>query len=90
MANAGGITATVCDIRNNQPIDGATAKLSGPADQTVKTGPDGSMEFSSLPPGNNYMLDLSAAGYQSEHYEDIVVIENIVTNLQRLALWPEE
>lgn len=90
MANTGGITASVVNVMNMQPIDGATAKLSGPADQSTTTAPDGSFKFSNLPPGDNYQIDLSANGFESERYVDIVVLENIVTDLQKLALRPAE
>jgi len=89
MADTGGITAQVVNIRNNQPIDGATVKLSGAANDSAATGSDGKFRFDNLAPGYNYGLDIAASGYQSKHYEDIVVIENNVTNLQKLLLGQE-
>lgn len=90
MADTGGMTANVINIRTNQPIDGASVKLSGPVDQSATTGPNGQFTFSNLPPADNYVLEVSAPGFNSEHYEDIVVIEDVVTNLQKLALWPSD
>lgn len=90
MANTGGIKAQVIDIRNNQPIAGATVKLSVPDNQTTQTGSDGNFEFSNLPPGNNYYLDISASGYTPSHFEDIVVIENVMTDLYKIAMWAED
>lgn len=90
MADTGGIKAQVINMRNNQPVENATVKLSGPVDKSKNTDPNGNFEFSDLPPANNYVLDVSANGFQPEHYEDIVVIENNVTNLWKLALLPSE
>lgn len=90
MADTGGIKAKVINIKNNQPIESATSKLSGPVDETTNTNQDGNFEFSGLPPSSDYNLDVSAQGFQSEHYEGIVVIENVTTDLGFLALYPSE
>jgi hypothetical protein len=89
MADTGGITAQVINIMHMLPVKGADAVLSGPAQQQTTTGEDGKFTFNNLPPGTNYKLDVSASGFGAEHYEDIVVIEDIVTDLQKLALRPE-
>lgn len=64
------------------------AAAKNPREGTVRTSLDG-FGRNCPNPANNYVLDIAASGFQSEHYEDIVVIENNVTNLQKLMLWQE-
>ena len=87
---AGSISAQVIDITNSQPISGVSVALGGPKSEKTTTGDDGKFKFSDLPPANNYTLDVSHDGYRTEHYEDIVVIDNVDTNLGFLAMWPLE
>ena len=90
VADTGSLRAQVANIRNNQPIVNANVKLGGPVNQEQQTDNDGNFQFNDLPPANNYTLDVSATGFQSEHYEDIVVLANNTTNLQKLFLFPED
>ena len=89
MADTGSVSGQVINIRNNQPIDGATVKISGPTDGSATTDPNGNFKVSNLVPGNNYMMDISASGFESQHYEDIVVLAGIDTNLYKLPLEPQ-
>lgn len=90
MANTSGLKAQVIDIRNNQPIEGATLKLSGHDNQSTQTNSDGNFEFSNLTLGDNYHLDISASGYTTAHFEGIVVIENVVTDLHKVVLGTDD
>ena len=87
---ATGISGIVIDIRTNAPVDGADVKLSGPKAETKKTDNGYEFLFDDLSPANNYSLTVSAPNYQTENYTDIVVIEDVVTNLGALALFPTE
>ena len=49
MANTGGLTAQAINIYNNQPVEGASAKLSGPVNESETTGSDGRFKFNDLP-----------------------------------------
>lgn len=90
MADTGGLKALVINIPNNQPIEGATVKLSGPVDKTTKTASNGSFEFTDIPPYNENRLDVSADGFTSEYFDFIVVIENNVTDLGKLPMYPAD
>ena len=86
----GGLEAQVINIVLNQPIPNATVKLSGPVNESTNTDQNGNFLFSDIPSSRNYSLDVSSNGFEPEHYEDIVVLENNVTNLHKLALYPNE
>ena len=89
MANTGSISATVIDIRNNQPLADATINLSGPKTETTKTGEDGKFKFSDLQPSNDYSMTASKSGYEMGKYQDIPVLDGIDTDLQNLSLYPD-
>jgi hypothetical protein len=89
MADTGSISGQVINIRNNQPIEGATVKVSGPTDGSTTTDPNGTFKVSNLVPGNDYRMDISADGFDPARFEDIVVLAGIDTDLSKLALEPQ-
>ena len=90
MATTGGLSARIINILDNMPISGATAKLTGPVNQTVLTDDEGKIKLSNLTAGNNYSLVVTADGFEPGIYEDIVVIDDNLTDLNILALQPDE
>ena len=88
MADTGSISGQVINIRNNQPIDGATVKVTGTSDGSATSDGNGNFKVSDLAPANNYAMDISANGFDTAHFEDIVVLADVNTDLQKLALEP--
>ena len=62
MAGTGSISAQFVNIRNMQPISGATVKITGPTSGSATTDAAGKFKVSNLTPGNNYQMDVSATG----------------------------
>ena len=85
MAN-GSISGRVIDSRSKQPISGAQVHLTkdGYRDQTCNV--EGNFRFDDTPPANDYRLDVGADGYETEHYEPVIVVEGSNTDLGLLSL----
>ena len=79
---AGSIAGSVINIRNNQPIDGATVAAQ-PGDHTTTSGTDGKY---SLPlDEGTYDLTVTASGFDPFHAEGIIVLDGVVTSPQQKA-----
>ena len=86
----GSISARVINIWNNQPLSGVEVKVSGNSTGEAKTGEDGVFKISNLNAANDYKMNVSLSGFKPENYSDLVVIDDIDTNLGYLALSPED
>ena len=78
----GTLAGSVHDIRNNQPIEGATIDAKqegGSGDHSTKSGGDGN--WSMTVPAGTYDLTVTATGYEEGIYPGIVVLENVTTTL---------
>lgn len=83
---AGTLAGQVVDIRNYQPIEGATVTAQ-PGDHTTTTGGDGTYSLSI--DAGSHDLTIGHAGYDPFDASGIVVLDDVTTEINA-ALWPTE
>ena len=84
---AGSITGNVLNQRDAQPIAAASLQLSGLAEQSVSSGPDGSFAFINLAEGS-YDLIVTKDGFEDNSYGPLPVIDGAPLDIN-LALQPK-
>ncbi len=89
MADTGSIQGQVLNQRDNQPIAGASAQLSGEGvEQNATSGSDGRFKIDGLAPGS-YDLVLQQEGFYDGTYGPLMVFPGDTTSIT-VALQPKD
>ena len=90
MADTGNIAGNVINLRINQPIAGASLKLTGDGvDESTSSGPDGSFGFDTVPAGTGYDLSVQKEGFEDGLYGPLTVVADATLTLH-LGLQPKQ